>query len=135
MVLLLRVPAKDRGWGVGLRPHQLPHEANLSRAEREEHGAALLLGWAWNTAASVTGQQQELVGPPSLELSKRCSTETMPLTRDTLFSFPSSRKKKTDQFLRDAVETRLRMLIPYIEHWPRVQSPYLGHRATTYSWS
>ncbi|XP_001373645.1 ubiquinone biosynthesis protein COQ9, mitochondrial [Monodelphis domestica] len=28
-------------------------------------------------------------------------------------------KRKTDQFLRDAVETRLRMLIPYIEHWPR----------------
>nr|KAF6318356.1 coenzyme Q9 [Pipistrellus kuhlii] len=31
-------------------------------------------------------------------------------------------KRKTDEFLRDAVETRLRMLIPYIEHWPRVQS-------------
>ncbi|XP_060248156.1 ubiquinone biosynthesis protein COQ9, mitochondrial isoform X1 [Meriones unguiculatus] len=31
-------------------------------------------------------------------------------------------KRKTDQFLRDAVETRLRMLIPYIEHWPRALS-------------
>ena len=43
--------------------------------------------------------------------------------RDTLFSFLSSRKKKTDKFLRDAVETRLRMLIPYIQHWPRVHGP------------
>lgn len=45
----------------------------------------------------------------------------MPFTQ-SVFSFPSSRKRKTDEFLRDAVETRLRMLIPYIEHWPRVQS-------------
>lgn len=30
------------------------------------------------------------------------------------------------------METRLRMLIPYIEHWPRVQSPYPGHRATVF---
>ncbi|KAM4833981.1 ubiquinone biosynthesis protein COQ9, mitochondrial isoform 2-T2 [Thomomys bottae] len=35
------------------------------------------------------------------------------------------RKRKTDQFLRDAVETRLRMLIPYIEHWPRALSVLL----------
>ena len=30
------------------------------------------------------------------------------------------RKKKTAEFLRDAVETRLRMHIPYIETWPQV---------------
>lgn len=30
------------------------------------------------------------------------------------------RKKKTADFLRDAVETRLRMYIPYIETWPQV---------------
>lgn len=30
------------------------------------------------------------------------------------------RKKKTAEFLRDAVETRLRMYIPYIETWPQV---------------
>lgn len=28
-------------------------------------------------------------------------------------------KKKTDEFLRDAVEVRLKMLIPYIEKWPQ----------------
>ncbi|KAM9470562.1 ubiquinone biosynthesis protein COQ9, mitochondrial isoform 1-T1 [Clarias gariepinus] len=31
-------------------------------------------------------------------------------------------KKKTDEFLRDAVETRLRMLIPYIDTWPQAMS-------------
>ncbi|XP_029464794.1 ubiquinone biosynthesis protein COQ9, mitochondrial isoform X2 [Rhinatrema bivittatum] len=31
-------------------------------------------------------------------------------------------KKKTDQFLRDAIEVRLRMLIPYIEKWPQALS-------------
>ncbi|NXI96199.1 COQ9 protein, partial [Psophia crepitans] len=31
-------------------------------------------------------------------------------------------KKPTDQFLRDAVEVRLRMLIPYIEKWPQALS-------------
>ncbi|XP_041096245.1 ubiquinone biosynthesis protein COQ9, mitochondrial-like [Polyodon spathula] len=30
--------------------------------------------------------------------------------------------KKTDEFLRDAVEVRLRMLIPYIEIWPQAMS-------------
>ena len=30
------------------------------------------------------------------------------------------RPKKTADFLRDAVETRLRMYIPYIESWPQV---------------
>ncbi|RXM95569.1 DNA-directed RNA polymerase II subunit RPB3 [Acipenser ruthenus] len=30
--------------------------------------------------------------------------------------------KKTDEFLRDAVEARLRMLIPYIEIWPQAMS-------------
>lgn len=34
--------------------------------------------------------------------------------------FSSSRKKPLDQFLRDAVQARLRMLIPYIEKWPQV---------------
>ncbi|NXS51483.1 COQ9 protein, partial [Brachypteracias leptosomus] len=31
-------------------------------------------------------------------------------------------KKPTDQFLREAVEARLRMLIPYIEKWPQALS-------------
>ncbi|KAM9755166.1 ubiquinone biosynthesis protein COQ9, mitochondrial isoform 2-T2 [Dama dama] len=40
-----------------------------------------------------------------------------------LVQLGQAEKKKTDKFLRDAVETRLRMLIPYIEHWPRVHGP------------
>ncbi|KAL4680742.1 hypothetical protein H8959_022683 [Pygathrix nigripes] len=39
-----------------------------------------------------------------------------------LVQLGQAEKKKTDQFLRNAVETRLRMLIPYIEHWPRALS-------------
>nr|KAF6285477.1 coenzyme Q9 [Myotis myotis] len=39
-----------------------------------------------------------------------------------LVQLSQAEKRKTDQFLRDAVETRLRMLIPYIEHWPRALS-------------
>ncbi|XP_022539569.1 ubiquinone biosynthesis protein COQ9, mitochondrial isoform X2 [Astyanax mexicanus] len=31
-------------------------------------------------------------------------------------------KKKTAEFLKDAVETRLRMLIPYIDTWPQAMS-------------
>lgn len=33
-----------------------------------------------------------------------------------------SERKKTADFLRDAVETRLRMYIPYIESWPQAMS-------------
>ncbi|XP_070469805.1 ubiquinone biosynthesis protein COQ9, mitochondrial [Equus przewalskii] len=36
-----------------------------------------------------------------------------------LVQLGQAEKRKTDQLLRHAVETRLRMLIPYIEHWPR----------------
>ncbi|XP_069408948.1 ubiquinone biosynthesis protein COQ9, mitochondrial [Ovis canadensis] len=39
-----------------------------------------------------------------------------------LVQLGQAEKKKTDKFLRDAVETRLRMLIPYIQHWPRALS-------------
>ncbi|KAK1330670.1 hypothetical protein QTO34_010870 [Cnephaeus nilssonii] len=39
-----------------------------------------------------------------------------------LVQLSQAEKRKTDEFLRDAVETRLRMLIPYIEHWPRALS-------------
>lgn len=34
----------------------------------------------------------------------------------------NAEKKPTDQFLRDAVEARLRMVIPYIEKWPQAVS-------------
>ncbi|OCT84701.1 hypothetical protein XELAEV_18022857mg [Xenopus laevis] len=36
-----------------------------------------------------------------------------------LVQLGTSEKKPTAQFLRDAVEARLRMHIPYIEHWPQ----------------
>ncbi|XP_010141768.1 PREDICTED: ubiquinone biosynthesis protein COQ9, mitochondrial, partial [Buceros rhinoceros silvestris] len=39
-----------------------------------------------------------------------------------LVQLGEAEKKPTDQFLRDAVEARLRMLIPYIEKWPQALS-------------
>lgn len=53
----------------------------------------------------------------------------------------SCRPKKTADFIRDAVETRLRMYIPYIETWPQVQHGTLGiwasecvHRSGSFTW-
>jgi len=34
--------------------------------------------------------------------------------------FIFDRKKSTELFIRDALETRLRMLIPYLSKWPQV---------------
>uniref|UniRef100_A0A452EXF0 Ubiquinone biosynthesis protein n=1 Tax=Capra hircus TaxID=9925 RepID=A0A452EXF0_CAPHI len=48
-----------------------------------------------------------------------------------LVQLGQAEKKKTDKFLRDAVETRLRMLIPYIQHWPRVHGP---PTSSTFTW-
>lgn len=42
--------------------------------------------------------------------------------------FGSCRPKKTAEFLRDAVETRLRMLIPYIDTWPQVSLHYMPQK-------
>ncbi|NWJ00432.1 COQ9 protein, partial [Crypturellus undulatus] len=39
-----------------------------------------------------------------------------------LVQLGETEKKTTDQFLRDALEARLRMLIPYIEKWPQAIS-------------
>ncbi|XP_050167278.1 ubiquinone biosynthesis protein COQ9, mitochondrial isoform X3 [Myiozetetes cayanensis] len=42
-----------------------------------------------------------------------------------LVQLGEAEKKPTDEFLRDAVEARLRMLIPYIEKWPQALSVLL----------
>lgn len=43
----------------------------------------------------------------------------------TLYGTCFLRPKKTSDFLRDAVETRLRMYIPYIETWPQVSCAWV----------
>ncbi|KAM8799430.1 ubiquinone biosynthesis protein COQ9, mitochondrial [Eudromia elegans] len=54
----------------------------------------------------------------------RCNTKLSELLerQQNLVQLGETEKKTTDQFLRDALEARLRMLIPYIEKWPQAVS-------------
>ncbi|NXA41634.1 COQ9 protein, partial [Eudromia elegans] len=54
----------------------------------------------------------------------RCNTKLSELLerQQNLVQLGETEKKTTDQFLRDALEARLRMLIPYIEKWPQALS-------------
>nr|XP_033796565.1 ubiquinone biosynthesis protein COQ9, mitochondrial isoform X2 [Geotrypetes seraphini] len=57
----------------------------------------------------------------------QCNTRLNELLEEEhkLVQLGQTEKKKTDQFLRDAIEARLRMLIPYIEKWPQAMSTML----------
>ncbi|EMP32529.1 DNA-directed RNA polymerase II subunit RPB3 [Chelonia mydas] len=59
-----------------------------------------------------------------LHFVSQCNSELSNLLEEQqkLVQLGQAEKKKTDQFLRDAVEARLRMLIPYIEKWPQAIS-------------
>nr|XP_008174830.2 ubiquinone biosynthesis protein COQ9, mitochondrial isoform X2 [Chrysemys picta bellii] len=59
-----------------------------------------------------------------LHFVSQCNSELSNLLEEQqkLVQLGQAEKKKTDQFLRDAVEARLRMLIPYIEKWPQAVS-------------
>ncbi|XP_049642105.1 ubiquinone biosynthesis protein COQ9, mitochondrial [Suncus etruscus] len=69
-------------------------------------------------AASMFGSDG---GELILHFVTQCNSKLRNLLEEEqkLIQLGQTEKKKTDQFLRDAVELRLRMLIPYIEHWPR----------------
>lgn len=74
-----------------------------------------------SAAASMFGNDgSELI----LHFVTQCNTRLTHVLEEEqkLVQLGQAEKRKTDQFLRDAVETRLRMLIPYIEHWPRALS-------------
>ncbi|XP_015343963.1 ubiquinone biosynthesis protein COQ9, mitochondrial [Marmota marmota marmota] len=74
-----------------------------------------------SAAASMFGNDgSELI----LHFVTQCNTRLAHILEEEqkLVQLGQAEKRKTDQFLRDAVETRLRMLIPYIEHWPRALS-------------
>ncbi|KAG8524333.1 Ubiquinone biosynthesis protein COQ9, mitochondrial [Galemys pyrenaicus] len=71
-----------------------------------------------SAAASMFGSDgSELI----LHFVTQCNAQLSRVLEEEqkLVQLGQAEKRKTDQFLRDAVETRLRMLIPYIEHWPR----------------
>ncbi|XP_064016648.1 ubiquinone biosynthesis protein COQ9, mitochondrial [Pogoniulus pusillus] len=59
-----------------------------------------------------------------LHFVSQCNTKLSELLKQEQkqVQLGEAEKKPTDQFLRDAVEARLRMLIPYIEKWPQALS-------------
>ncbi|XP_038610404.1 ubiquinone biosynthesis protein COQ9, mitochondrial [Tachyglossus aculeatus] len=74
-----------------------------------------------SAAAGVFGADgSELI----LHFVSQCNSQLTQLMEEKhkLVQLGQAEKMKTDQFLREVVETRLRMLIPYIEHWPRALS-------------
>ncbi|KAH0619459.1 hypothetical protein JD844_000107 [Phrynosoma platyrhinos] len=62
-----------------------------------------------------------------LHFVSQCNTKLSELLEEQhkLVQLGQAEKKKTDQFLKDALEARLRMLIPYIEKWPQAISVLL----------
>ncbi|XP_050760199.1 LOW QUALITY PROTEIN: ubiquinone biosynthesis protein COQ9, mitochondrial [Gymnogyps californianus] len=81
---------------------------------------AKTLGLSVAAAGMFHSDGSELV----LHFVSQCNTKLSELLEQEqkLVQLGEAEKKPTDQFLRDAVEARLRMLIPYIEKWPQALS-------------
>ncbi|KFV40044.1 hypothetical protein N341_08699, partial [Tyto alba] len=81
---------------------------------------AKTLGLSVAAAGMFHSDGSELV----LHFVSQCNTKLSELLEQEqkLLQLGKAEKKPTDQFLRDAVEARLRMLIPYIEKWPQALS-------------
>ncbi|XP_006261723.1 ubiquinone biosynthesis protein COQ9, mitochondrial [Alligator mississippiensis] len=78
------------------------------------------LGLSVAAAGMFNSDGSELV----LHFVSKCNSKLLELLEQDqkLVQLGQAEKKKTDQFLRDAVEARLKMLIPYIESWPQALS-------------
>ncbi|NXP44336.1 COQ9 protein, partial [Heliornis fulica] len=81
---------------------------------------AKTLGLSVAAAGMFHSDGSELV----LHFVSHCNTKLAELLEkeQKLVQLGEAEKKPTEQFLRDAVEARLRMLIPYIEKWPQALS-------------
>ncbi|NXD15495.1 COQ9 protein, partial [Nothocercus nigrocapillus] len=81
---------------------------------------AKTLGLSAAAAGMFHNDGSELV----LHFVSQCNTKLSELLEQEqkLVQLGKTEKKTTDQFLRDALEARLRMLIPYIEKWPQAVS-------------
>ncbi|XP_054696482.1 ubiquinone biosynthesis protein COQ9, mitochondrial isoform X2 [Grus americana] len=81
---------------------------------------AKTLGLSVAAAGMFHSDGSELI----LHFVSQCNTKLSELLEQEqkLVQLGEAEKKPTDQFLRDAVEVRLRMLIPYIEKWPQALS-------------
>lgn len=69
---------------------------------------------------SVNWQKVSFCGLPAISLPLEYAKSLLVFVVEGWALLLYSRRKKTADFLRDAVETRLRMYIPYIESWPQV---------------
>ncbi|KFU98930.1 hypothetical protein N340_09504, partial [Tauraco erythrolophus] len=78
---------------------------------------AKTLGLSAAAAGMFHSDGSELV----LHFVSQCNTKLSDLLEQEqkLVQLGEAERKPTDQFLRDAVEARLRMLIPYIKNWPQ----------------
>ncbi|KAJ6666216.1 hypothetical protein lerEdw1_001121 [Lerista edwardsae] len=81
------------------------------------------LGLSVAAAGLFQNDGSELV----LHFVSQCNSKLSELLEEQhkLVQLGQGEKKKTDQFLKDALEARLRMLIPYIEKWPQAISVLL----------
>ncbi|NXU58396.1 COQ9 protein, partial [Turnix velox] len=81
---------------------------------------AKTLGLSAAAAGMFHSDGSELV----LHFVSQCNTKLTELLEQEQkqVQLGEAEKKPTDQFLRDAVQARLRMLIPYIEKWPQALS-------------
>ncbi|NXE54976.1 COQ9 protein, partial [Casuarius casuarius] len=81
---------------------------------------AKTLGLSVAAAGMFHNDGSELI----LHFVSQCNTKLSELLEQEqkLVQLGETEKKTTEQFLRDALEARLRMLIPYIEKWPQALS-------------
>ncbi|XP_071613390.1 ubiquinone biosynthesis protein COQ9, mitochondrial [Heliangelus exortis] len=81
---------------------------------------AKTLGLSSAAAGMFHSDGSELI----LHFVSQCNTKLSEMLEQEqkLVQLGEAEKKPMDQFLRDAVEARLRMLIPYIEKWPQALS-------------
>ncbi|NXR41701.1 COQ9 protein, partial [Zosterops hypoxanthus] len=84
---------------------------------------AKTLGLSVAAAGMFHSDGSELI----LHFVSECNTKLSKLLEkeQKLVQLGEAEKKPIDEFLRDAVEARLRMLIPYIEKWPQALSVLL----------
>uniref|UniRef100_A0A8C4UV53 Ubiquinone biosynthesis protein n=1 Tax=Falco tinnunculus TaxID=100819 RepID=A0A8C4UV53_FALTI len=75
-------------------------------------------------SAAAAGMFHSDGGELILHFVSQCNTKLTELLEQEQkqVQLGEAEKKSTDQFLRDAVEARLRMLIPYIDKWPQALS-------------
>lgn len=78
-------------------------------------------------SAASAGMFNNGAGDLVLHFISQCNAELVDILaeQNNQVQLGQAEKKKTAEFLRDAVETRLRMLIPYIDTWPQAMSVLL----------